>query len=289
MALCFSSKKWLTELNGRADWFHMNPLDNMSTLAEIFHNPAEKDFHASRFWRYVNVRDSNDLCWEWTRSINRGGYGLYRFGNKTVSTHRIAFALHHGRPIKEGKILMHSCDNPRCCNPHHLCEGTHVENSQDAASKGRSANQLTESEKTFIRENFPTLSGVEIARRLGRGKSTINCWIQKARLSGNRLRRKPLTESEKDFIRKNFPAISGAEIGRRIGRDRAVINEWIQKNGLGDTRLINKPLTESEKTFIAENFPTLSGAEIGKRIGRDRSVINTWIRKEGLRSHILQN
>lgn len=34
---------------------------------------------------------------------------------------------------------MHTCDNPRCCNPDHLREGTQLDNIADRDRKGRQA------------------------------------------------------------------------------------------------------------------------------------------------------
>jgi hypothetical protein len=36
-------------------------------------------------------------------------------------------------------MVRHSCDNPPCCNPSHLLEGTQLDNMGDAASRGRTA------------------------------------------------------------------------------------------------------------------------------------------------------
>ncbi len=39
---------------------------------------------------------------------------------------------------------MHTCDNPRCCNPAHLKAGTNKENTQDMIAKGRRADLRAE-------------------------------------------------------------------------------------------------------------------------------------------------
>jgi hypothetical protein len=94
-----------------------------------------------RFWAKVDVRGP-DECWPWTSSSkNRRGYGIAWFdlgsGRKTQGAHRVAFFIQHGRPPAPGLDVMHSCDDPGCCNPAHLSEGTRTDNMRDAARKGR--------------------------------------------------------------------------------------------------------------------------------------------------------
>lgn len=51
-------------------------------------------------------------------------------------THRIMHELYCG-PIPPGYVVMHSCDNPVCCNPSHLSMGTQADNMADRDRKGR--------------------------------------------------------------------------------------------------------------------------------------------------------
>ena len=86
-----------------------------------------------RFWSKVK-KGSIDQCWEWIGGLN-GGYGSFKYKNKTVGSHRIAYLLSKGDP---GDLLvLHSCDNRKCCNPNHLFLGTHLDNSKDKVAKGR--------------------------------------------------------------------------------------------------------------------------------------------------------
>ena len=90
-----------------------------------------------RFWSKVDIRSQRE-CWKWTGAKNAKGYGAYKtiYGN---TAHR--FAAHVSRDIVggEGPIVMHMCDNPPCCNPHHLRFGTYSQNNKDAFSRGRNS------------------------------------------------------------------------------------------------------------------------------------------------------
>lgn len=90
-----------------------------------------------RFWSKIAV-DKDDECWLWMASRNEDGYGQSgRFqvgGYIFYSAHRVAFFLKYG---KRPSILRHVCDNPPCCNPSHLLDGTHADNVADMDYKGR--------------------------------------------------------------------------------------------------------------------------------------------------------
>jgi len=84
----------------------------------------------------VIVNEITD-CWEFQGGKNNIGYGMIRDGKKMRTSHRVSYEEHKG-PIPHGLCVMHSCDNPICCNPSHLSVGTHKQNTRDMMNKGRS-------------------------------------------------------------------------------------------------------------------------------------------------------
>lgn len=76
-------------------------------------------------------------CWIWQLSCRQAdGYGQMRVGSKSFPTHRLAFQAFNG-PIPPGMWVLHSCDNPPCCNPAHLRLGTRADNARDTAVRER--------------------------------------------------------------------------------------------------------------------------------------------------------
>lgn len=89
--------------------------------------------NADKFWSRVDIR-TDDECWEWQKSKTQG-YGDVWIDGKIWKAHRYAWFLTHQRHTS--LMILHSCDNPPCCNPKHLREGTNQDNMDDLVMRGR--------------------------------------------------------------------------------------------------------------------------------------------------------
>lgn len=89
----------------------------------------------ARFWSKVDCSGGPDACWPWLADKDKDGYGLFKQGSKTRRASRIACGA------AGSMFALHSCDNPPCCNPKHLFEGTALDNARDRDAKGRGAEQ----------------------------------------------------------------------------------------------------------------------------------------------------
>jgi hypothetical protein len=99
------------------------------------------------FWKRVQF--SSEGCWLWTGATVNGNYGVVTYQGRQYRTHIIAFYLTIGVWPGDRNIL-HTCDNPRCCRPDHLIDGTHQDNMADCASKNRQPGGIGGSHHTWL-------------------------------------------------------------------------------------------------------------------------------------------
>lgn len=119
----------------------------------------------SDFWERVKI-GGKDECWPWTGGVSElkegRNYGVVWMAGVKKKTHRVAFEFTKGQ-IEKGLLVCHTCDNPICCNPNHLFQGTNLDNMRDCLSKGRGRKEhgedrynakLTEDDVRQIRRRF---------------------------------------------------------------------------------------------------------------------------------------
>lgn len=90
---------------------------------------------ARRFFKYLVIKRARE-CWEWTGGTDGDGYGCFRWTEKNIQrANQAAYELFVGK--RHGLQVLHTCDNPSCCNPEHLFLGTSKDNFDDMVRKGR--------------------------------------------------------------------------------------------------------------------------------------------------------
>lgn len=138
-----------------------------------------------------------DDCWIWLGYKDKDGYGRIKStpdseGKKIVlGVHRVMYERYK-EPIPAGMFILHSCDNPSCCNPDHLSVGTAQDNSNDMKRRGRTKlpstafkrghgacesnikSKLTKEDVEFIRA-YPKYYGsqMELVLRFGVSREAI--------------------------------------------------------------------------------------------------------------------
>lgn len=133
------------------------------------------------FWQKVDKSAGPDACWPWTGARTSWNYG--HFNSKThgeYMAHRLAWELANGRKPPAGVqngTVMHTCDNPPCCNPAHLVLGTHVENMQQMTDRGRRAlatrAKITPDQVIQIRKDYGRVDTKALSAKYGLKRNTI--------------------------------------------------------------------------------------------------------------------
>lgn len=105
------------------------------------------DLSREKFLTFIERREDNE-CWNWKYSLNQGrGMFTVQYKKdrtfKKVYSHRLAWIFFRG-PIINNLCVLHTCDNPKCCNPNHLYLGTKQDNAIDREERNRGGTQRQE-------------------------------------------------------------------------------------------------------------------------------------------------
>jgi hypothetical protein len=90
-----------------------------------------------RLWARIKLAPG-DQCWEFQGHVCKTtGYGQLWHEGQARRAHRLAFISAYPHVDISDKVLLHTCDNRRCCRPNHLIPGSQRENVEDMVRKGR--------------------------------------------------------------------------------------------------------------------------------------------------------
>jgi len=149
-----------------------------------------RDEWIAGYWRRV-VKAGARSCWLWAGAL-KDGYGQLKRedGQTNVYAHRVAVELRLGKPVPDHLVVMHTCDNPRCVNPHHLRVATQRDNVLDMHRKGRApeavlrgndhgSTKIADADVAKIRElwsrrHVTKVTQTSLARRYGVSQAQIS-------------------------------------------------------------------------------------------------------------------
>lgn len=141
------------------------------------------------FWKRI---DKTETCWNWIGQQDGGGYGIVGWKGKHQRTHRVAWLLMRGE-IPHGMLVLHHCDNPRCCNPEHLYLGTQADNMRDMVERKRrkgigcgeknGRSKLTQEQASEIRLLYASgqISQQKIANQFGVSQFAVSAIVRNKR------------------------------------------------------------------------------------------------------------
>lgn len=121
-----------------------------------------------RFWAKI-APEPNGGCWLWLASLDRGGYGKFRLGQRMRVAHRVAYEALAG-DVPLGSELDHLCRTPSCVNPAHLEPVTHTENMRRSPIVARAGKETCRNGHPYGEANTYVFRGFRYCRACNRGR-----------------------------------------------------------------------------------------------------------------------
>lgn len=229
--------------------------------------PTLSEDQRARFWALVDC-STNDECWLWqgTKGKPPHHYGaFFPTSNDAYRAHRVVWHMVHG-DIPTGLDVLHTCDNPPCCNIEHLFLGTHAENMRDCLNKGRGNRvygeavgtaKLSDAAVLYMRSLYANgeASTGQLAVMFDVHKKTASKAVK-----GQQWKHLPLVEDHPDAEARRAECVSAA-IGAALRDD---------------------PLTDAQVQQVIEKHrdERLSGSIIAEQIGVTRRLVYAALRRE---------
>jgi DNA-binding XRE family transcriptional regulator len=90
-------------------------------------------------FKHIDMKEGDtDACWEWKGKVNtKDGRPYYTVEGSRRPAYRYVLELYTGEEQPKTVLVLHQCDNPICCNPHHLTWGTHQQNMNEMKERDR--------------------------------------------------------------------------------------------------------------------------------------------------------
>jgi hypothetical protein len=90
-------------------------------------------------FKYIDMKGGDiNVCWPWTSKTNaKDGRPYFTVNKQRHPAYAYVLSLVKEEKKTKDQMVLHSCDNLICCNPHHLSWGDHQANMNDMKERDR--------------------------------------------------------------------------------------------------------------------------------------------------------
>lgn len=128
-------------------------------------------------FKHIDMGEDDD-CWEWKGKTNaKDGRPYFTVEGKRRPSYAVALEAFTGEEQGD-RYVLHQCDNPICCNPHHLRWGTHQENMNEMKDRERHGIPKTV-QRAIKKLHSEGRTHKDIADLYGLDRSTITKFLNK--------------------------------------------------------------------------------------------------------------
>lgn len=125
-------------------------------------------------FKHINMNGGDvTRCWEWTASVPSNGRPQFQVDGRRILAYRLVYSLYTGEELDRSVVIRHKCDNPLCCNPHHLETGSHQDNMDDMKQRERHGlpHHVVRAVRRLRADGVPQK---DVAKRFGVSRETIS-------------------------------------------------------------------------------------------------------------------
>ena len=106
----------------------------------------------------IDCEGGLNACWNWKGNCFTSQYGRFKMHNKTYLSHRLVYQYYYNTCLTKQDVVMHICDNPKCCNPLHLKKGTTADNVKDKMNKKRFVHKIKNNKCNKLKDTIKIIS-----------------------------------------------------------------------------------------------------------------------------------
>ena len=142
----------------------------------------------------------------------------------------------------------------------------------------------TVAEEEFLKKEYGKKQAEDVARELGRSKSSVCSHAAGMGLDGRPNR---WTKEEEDFLRDNYLEMGADAVAEKLGRTASAIHTKIREVGGGRESIGPRvDWDDTEIEFLRENYQEMSWELLEEKLGRTKQAISARAQIIGIKKYI---